>query len=77
MSCVPGMRHAADINPAVPIALRLRLSGKPAALSMEWNDHHHVVAPFPFKLNGDTVEFTAKPEFPFQYLIDGEVKEAH
>lgn len=77
VSCVPGMRHAADINPAVPIALRLRLSGKPAALSMEWNDRHHVVAPFPFKLNGDTVEFTAKPEFPFQYLIDGEVKEAH
>lgn len=76
VNCLIGLRNPADINPAVPIALRLRLNGKPASLCVEWNDRHHVVAPFPFTLNGDSVEFTAKPEIPFQYLLDGEVKEA-
>jgi len=75
VNCVEGARYAADINPAVPIALRLRLSGKPASVYTQWNDRHHVAAPFPFTLNGDSVEFTTKPDVPFQYLMDGEVKE--
>ena len=69
------MRYPADINPAVPIALRLRLLGEQDALATRWNEKHRVTSPFPIDLSEDSVRVFAPGNLAFQIYADGKVVE--
>lgn len=66
-----GMRYPWNINPAVPIALRLRLLGEQDALAIRWNETHRATAPFPIELTGDQIRVFAPGNLAFQIFADG------
>ncbi len=80
IDCVLGSRYAWNINPAVPIALRLRLNGKQDALTFVWDENYRVVSPFPTKIlagndaqDGDALEIDAPKDVSFQILVNNRV----
>ncbi len=68
-------RYPWNINPAVPIALRLRLLGELDAPAICWNENHRATAPFPIELTGDCVRVFAPGNQAFQIFADGRVLE--
>ncbi|MDO4629764.1 MAG: hypothetical protein Q4C70_11330 [Planctomycetia bacterium] len=75
IDCVLGSRYAWNINPAVPIALRLRLNGKQDALTFIWNENYRVVSPFPTRIlaEKDALEIDAPKNVSFQILVNNRV----
>lgn len=73
IDCAFGVRYAWNINPAVPIALRLRLAGEQDSVRFTWNESHRVASAFPVTLTEDHVTVQAPPGLPVQLVIDGKV----
>lgn len=69
---VHNIYYPADINPAVPVALRLRLLGEQDGIQIVWQDGYRVATPFPIQVwEKDSITLQAKPKTSFQILVDG------
>lgn len=73
--CQSGIRYPWNINPAVPIALRLRLDGDQDAVQMLWNEKFRIASPYPSKLEGDTLCIQAPSGAAFQIIVNGKAKD--
>lgn len=74
VDCTSLARYPWNINPSVPIALRLRLRGEQDGVRFFWNDAHRVASPFPVFFETDGVRIQAPDkDTVFQILLDGSV----
>lgn len=69
---VNNVHYAPDINPGVPVFLRLRLLGEQDGIQVAWQDGYRVATPFPIRTwEKDTILFVTTPQTSFQILVNG------
>jgi len=73
--CQSGIRYPWNINPAVPIALRLRLDGELDSVQILWNEKFRTVSPYPSKLEGDSLRIQAPAGAAFQIIVNGKARD--
>ncbi len=85
VDCMNKERYPWNINPAVPIALRLRIlnekndgvqNEKQESVRFFMNSEHCVVSPFPAQLESDGVRIFAPDDVKFQLILDGKIMDA-